>query len=217
MKMSKGLRLSLLTTVAAAATMTAGCDGCDDSNEHANDIRRCVTGDLVVVEDDKCEAREEAAQIPDGGLQDAGAVTTKIPPCEHNGCQPGKALAADCDPIVTVVCESDPSCCEKEWDEFCAEDVQDTCNQPQGADALPMINTTTITERTVYHPHLFFWYYGGYGSSRVGTRVTGGSWFINPSRVYASPFRGGGVVVGRGGAVRGGGFGAVGRGAGVGA
>ena len=227
MKMSKAIQLSFLTAV--AATITSGCSSCSGNTspgevqETADDIRRCINKDMVVVSDDQCDHQDGDAGTSDAGVQE------QIAPCAHDGCSTGIALIPQCDPLVHAVCERDPSCCENEWDEFCVSDVEEaTCNWTGTGTGPSRINTTTT--RTAYMHHTtFFWYYGGGGGYSVGSRVSGGSIYAHPTRVYSSPMRGG-VIVSRGGvpvtksvgapatkggsgvpASRGGGFGATGK------
>ena len=48
--------------------------------------------------------------------------------CAHSVCDPGAALAADCDPCVDQVCALDPTCCSGAWDQGCIDAVGVACD-----------------------------------------------------------------------------------------
>ncbi len=51
--------------------------------------------------------------------------------CVHDVCTAGPALVTGCDvgglDCVTSVCDQDPYCCDKEWDDLCRLTVEATC------------------------------------------------------------------------------------------
>lgn len=47
--------------------------------------------------------------------------------CSHDPYTTGDALDPSCDPCVEAICQSDPFCCDVEWDAFCVLDVITTC------------------------------------------------------------------------------------------
>jgi len=50
------------------------------------------------------------------------------PACEHDICEFGVPLsAANCGDCVADICQSDPYCCNSEWDDFCIEKVLTVC------------------------------------------------------------------------------------------
>jgi hypothetical protein len=51
------------------------------------------------------------------------------PVCEHEVCDQGPALSADCGPCVTNICSVDPYCCDNYWDSICTGEVASVCNE----------------------------------------------------------------------------------------
>jgi hypothetical protein len=72
-----------------------------------------------------------------------GAFCETEPPCAHDPCTEGGALASSCDPCVAAVCAADPQCCSGEWDETCVFQVGSVCNQtcPGKGECVPWLPT----------------------------------------------------------------------------
>ncbi|MSP25386.1 MAG: hypothetical protein EXR75_09525 [Myxococcales bacterium] len=47
--------------------------------------------------------------------------------CTHEECSLGTALVAECSLCATTVCQSDPFCCESEWDSLCVDAAAKAC------------------------------------------------------------------------------------------
>ncbi|MCS6899544.1 MAG: hypothetical protein NZX77_07220 [Polyangiaceae bacterium] len=47
--------------------------------------------------------------------------------CPHDVCDTGGPMDPSCSPCVGQVCDQDPFCCEKGWDEACVGLYQETC------------------------------------------------------------------------------------------
>ena len=47
--------------------------------------------------------------------------------CTHSPCEPGEALTPECHPCVVSICANDAPCCESEWSERCAQQVETRC------------------------------------------------------------------------------------------
>ena len=47
--------------------------------------------------------------------------------CSHSPCSAGAALAPDCAPCVTVICNIDSFCCDTLWDLTCSSKAADMC------------------------------------------------------------------------------------------
>lgn len=47
--------------------------------------------------------------------------------CIHDPCHAGSSLASACDPCVTQICDTMPSCCTTEWTAACVAEVANTC------------------------------------------------------------------------------------------
>jgi len=50
--------------------------------------------------------------------------------CEHDICEEGVGLTSTCDACVHSICQSDPFCCDFEWDAPCVEQVMTVCGDP---------------------------------------------------------------------------------------
>ncbi len=47
--------------------------------------------------------------------------------CSHDPCVPGAALASNCAPCVTIICNMDDFCCSTLWDATCSSKALDIC------------------------------------------------------------------------------------------
>lgn len=115
------------TCVASAGTLC----GCDNTCDH--DI--CLQGDALdpgcdscvadVCDDDPfcCDTSWDGACVALAEtLCNCGAD-----PCEHDECDIGGALEAECSPCAAEVCASDPFCCDSSWDSTCTDLADDLC------------------------------------------------------------------------------------------
>lgn len=54
--------------------------------------------------------------------------------CEHDTCEEGAALVADCDLCVEQVCQQDSFCCETAWDATCVAETRTICGSQRCPD-----------------------------------------------------------------------------------
>ena len=85
--------------------------------------------DLVaswIAEQVKAEGGSKAPKAPKAPNAPA---SPKSSACAHDPCATGAELEAKCDPCVTKVCKADAFCCGGEWDEQCASEWSDVCQE----------------------------------------------------------------------------------------
>jgi hypothetical protein len=70
-----------------------------------------------------------------------GADCQTDPPCAHDKCYSGAALASACDPCVAQICAQYPSCCSDKWDGTCVDRVGTLCGEscPVKGDCVPWL------------------------------------------------------------------------------
>jgi hypothetical protein len=89
-------------------------------------VAMSADGDIVVVWQEGarcgngiCDGSETACSCP----VDCGSCGT----CAHDACTTGGPLASGCDPCVTSVCTTSPSCCSVAWTGSCRLAASNTC------------------------------------------------------------------------------------------
>jgi len=68
---------------------------------------------------------------PDSGSgdQDSGAPGSGGT-CSHPICSQGNTLDSSCDPCASQICDTDPFCCQVQWDSICVSEVGSICGAP---------------------------------------------------------------------------------------
>ena len=82
---------------------------------------------------------EFTAMAPPFDVGDVPAVEPTNPPCAHDECTAGAALATTCSSCAESVCAQDSYCCSSGWDSTCVSLAETTCGLDCGG------GTTTCT------------------------------------------------------------------------
>jgi len=149
----------------ARSTLSTSCEGCilheiartavpgNQAPCGTHDV--CVTGDPLNAQGDGCVADVCAVRSSccrarwDAGCVDLaiGICALDCSVCTHDACSEGRALPESCGDCETLVCNSDPFCCDTLWDTRCVEKALASCVLPCGSttSTLPPSATATTT------------------------------------------------------------------------
>jgi len=81
------------------------------------------------------------------GFHDTCIDDGTCPPCSHDVCEAGAAIAGSCNTCAADVCAVDPFCCDTLWSEDCVAKVETICGDSCSAPP-PSTSTTTLESAT---------------------------------------------------------------------